>query len=317
MSRLGAHVAEYLHELRVRRGSRVQIELAELVLTRLLAHLAQCRLTDACAVEERHVSAFSRALASRTTRQGRPIAFTTWAQYMGYVRRFFGFLHRRGAILSDPTRFLVLPRVRHLPRGILTVREAERVIGETFSGTPVGSRDRAILELLYGTGLRRGECLRLDLSDVDLEAARLLVRDGKGRRDRIVPLPGRAAKALDSYLREARGELLGGGRGSALFLTRDGARLSRTQLNDRVRRYGRLAGLRSALSPHGLRHTCATHLLQGGADVRHVQELLGHQSLETTQLYTRVALQDLRELLARAHPRETPMRRRRSRHGPF
>jgi integrase/recombinase XerD len=178
-----------------------------------------------------------------------------------------------------------------------------------FPGSVLGKRDRAALETLYGTGIRRGECVRLDLTDLDLGQGVLLVRDGKGRKDRFVPVAGRAALALDLYLRE-RPALVSDPREGALFLSRFGRRLGKVGLAALVARHALAA--RVSAHPHALRHACATHLLKGGADVRHVQELLGHKSLQTTALYTRVGVEDLRQVLARCHPRErTPARTRR------
>jgi integrase/recombinase XerD len=175
-----------------------------------------------------------------------------------------------------------------------------------FPYSTIGKRDRAVLELLYGTGLRVGEASRLDVPDLDLREGVLLVRNGKGRKDRVVPVPGRAAAALDVYLLEARPDLA---RlyDPALFLSTFGVRLGAPGMRLMIKKHGRAIGAR--LTPHTLRHTCATHLLRGGADIRHVQELLGHRSLATTALYTRVAIADLRAVIARSHPRESDWRR--------
>jgi len=175
-----------------------------------------------------------------------------------------------------------------------------------------GKRNRAILELLYGTGIRVSECERLDVRDLDLAQGHVFIRDGKGRKDRVVPVVGRALEALDRYLREARPELLRDPREAALFLTRRGTRVSVKNIQYLVRMNARAAGL-TGVTPHGLRHGCATHLLQGGADVRHVQHLLGHKSLDTTAIYTHVAPQDLAQAIAKAHPRERAWRRRQPR----
>jgi site-specific recombinase XerD len=175
----------------------------------------------------------------------------------------------------------------------------------------LGLRDRAILEVLYGTGIRLSECVRLDLQDVDLSGSALVIRDGKGRRDRKVPLTGRAAVALDVYLREARPALGPSGKEGAIFVSwRTAGRLTKEGVQIVVRRRGRLAGIPGPLGPQALRHSCATHLLEGGADIRHDQELLGHKHVQTTTVYTRVELKDLREVVERSHPRErrTPRR---------
>jgi site-specific recombinase XerD len=176
-----------------------------------------------------------------------------------------------------------------------------------------GKRNRAILELLYGTGIRVSECERLDVRDLDLAQGVLFIRNGKGKKDRVVPVVGRAADALDRYLREARPELLRDPREPALFLTRRGTRVTVKNIQYLVRMNARSADIPVPVTPHGLRHGCATHLLQRGADVRHVQKLLGHASLDTTAIYTHVAPQDLAQAIEKAHPREKAWRRRKAR----
>jgi len=150
--------------------------------------------------------------------------------------------------------------------------------------------------------------VRLDLTDVDLGEGTILVRCGKGRKDRLLPLPACAARALDYYLRESRPRLARLASEQALFISRGGGRLKPITVQFVVWWHAKRAGIRTRISPHMLRHACATHLLRGGADVRHIQELLGHERLETTAVYTRVEIDDLKEALARAHPRQ---RRRR------
>jgi integrase/recombinase XerD len=199
---------------------------------------------------------------------------------------------------------LDLPRVRRLPRVVLSERDAERLVTMPWPSTALGKRDRAILELLYGTGIRVGECERLDLTDLDLEARTLLIRDGKGRKDRIVPITERAAIALDFYLRESRPVLLRRTSPPALFIARGARRLQRQSIEKLVRVHAAAAQIEQRLSPHALRHACATHLIRGGADIRHVQALLGHRNLNTTARYAHVAIKDLRAVIERVHPRE-------------
>jgi integrase/recombinase XerD len=251
-------------------------------------------------VTEAHLAGYASALAEHTTHAGQQLAPASRAAALSVVRRFFTWLEARAIVLQNPARILRLPRSTSLPRGILTIAQAQRLMSAPFPHSPIGVRDRAILELLYGAGLRLGEAARADVSDVDLRSGVLLVRNGKGRKDRVVPMCGTAAGALDTYLTESRPELVGQ-IDTALFLSRDGARLGAAGLRARIKYYGRRLGLR--LTPHALRHTCATHLLCGGADLRHVQALLGHRRLTTTALYTRVAITDLRDVLARCHPR--------------
>jgi site-specific recombinase XerD len=224
------------------------------------------------------------------------------------VKGFFGFLERHGVLLRDPALVLPVPQARRLPRAILSEAQARRLMAAPFAPSALGRRDRAILELLYGTGIRVGECERLDTTDLDLQEATLLIRDGKGKKDRAVPLGTQAARALDHYLTDGRPALLSRTSPAALFLARGGRRLLRQSIEKLVRVHARTAMIEPRISPHTLRHACATHLLRGGADVRHVQALLGHKSLTTTARYTRVDTKDLREVLERAHPRERSRR---------
>jgi integrase/recombinase XerD len=297
---LAVLLTRYVEELRVRRYSASSLEKARFELPGLIHHLSENGVHDARAVAEAHLVAYARHLEGRRTRWGSPLTASSRASAISTMRRFFAFLASRGHILRDPAQAIPLPKIRRLPRGILTEGQARRLVAAPFPGTRIGKRDRAILETLYGTGIRLGEAARADVSDLDLRERVLLVRSGKGRKDRVVPVPGRAAAALDTYLTEARPELVKR-LDAALFLSRDGGRLSLVGLRAVVHRHGRAIGV--DVSPHALRHTCATHLLRGGADIRHVQELLGHRCLATTALYTRVAIKDLREVLARAHPR--------------
>jgi integrase/recombinase XerD len=226
------------------------------------------------------------------------------------VKSFFASLARRGLLLRSPAADLVIPSASPLPRVALSEAQATRLMEAPPQETSTGKRDHAILETLYGMGLRRGECARLDVADVDLAAGTLLVRDGKGRKDRFLPVPGRAAAALGVYLKDVRPRLVRNPHEPALFLTAWwGKRLSDVSLSFLLRRHAAAAGI-VRVHPHALRHACTTHLLKGGADVRHVQVILGHKKLETTALYTRVVVEDLREVLEHAHPRERGKRAR-------
>jgi integrase/recombinase XerD len=297
---LAALLTRYVEELRVRHYSASSLLKARVELPRLIHHLEENGVRAARNVTEEHLAAYARHLERHRTRRGTPLAPASRASALGTMRRFFAFLASRGHLLHDPAQAIPLPRRARLPRGILTESQARRLVAAPFPGSRIGKRDRAILETLYGTGIRLGEAVRADVSDLDLREGVLLVRSGKGKKDRVVPVEGRAAVALGIYLTDVRPELLKH-MDAALFLSRDGGRLSMVGLRAMVKRHGQVIGVH--VYPHMLRHTCATHLLRGGADIRHVQELLGHRSLATTALYTRVAIEDLHQVLARAHPR--------------
>jgi len=300
----------FLEDLRVSHYSLSSQEHARLVLPRLFDHLRDERIRDVRRVGEAQLVAYARRLATAPTASGALLSLSAQASYLGTIRRFFSFLEGRSVILRNPTRTLPLPRVRRLPRAILSEGQARRLMNAPSPWSVMGRRDRAILETLYGSGLRLGECVRIVASDLDLWDRTLLVRNGKGKKDRMVPVTGRAAIALDVYLKESRPELLRDPKEAALFLTREGRQMGMHTMRLMMKRHAVDARIPGRAYPHLLRHACATHLLQGGADIRHVQELLGHARLETTALYTRVLAEDLRRVVARSHPRERTWRRR-------
>lgn len=224
------------------------------------------------------------------------VAPATLMRKLSAIRSFYRFLAREEIISADPTMNLPAPRlVRHLP-SVLPIEEVERLLAQPDVSTPRGLRDRAMLELLYATGLRVSELVGLKRGEVNLEMG--LVRCvGKGSKERIVPVGRPALEALSQYLR-AREDA-----SSALFLGNRGRPLSRVSCWRMIGRYARQAGIRTAISPHTLRHSFATHMLDGGADLRTIQELLGHASVATTQIYTHVSVDRLREAYAAYHPR--------------
>lgn len=233
-------------------------------------------------------------------------ARTTMARRATAVRVFTAWAHRTGLVEVDPGALLGSPRTHRTLPAALHVEEA-RMLLETAAeraddGSPIGVRDVAILELLYATGIRVGELCGLDTDDVDRE--RRVVRVlGKGRKERTVPYGQPAGRAVDDWLLRARPRLLVAGAGAALFLGARGRRIDQRAVRSLV--HARLADVPGVpdLGPHGLRHTAATHLLEGGADLRTVQELLGHASLATTQIYTHVTTDRLRQAFRQAHPR--------------
>jgi len=300
-------LAAFLEELRAKRYSSSLERQSSWSLAWLFSHLREEGVRDLRDAREAHLVSFARVL--RQAPRGTPLSAATQSLYLQRVRSFFAFLVRRGLLLTSPAADLTLPVSSPLPRTVLSERQAEKLMSAPPAWTKTGKRDRAILETFYGTGIRRGECGRLDVGDIDLRERTLLVRNGKGRKDRIVPLPARAALALDAYLRDVRPLLLKRSGEQALFLTAWwGKRLSEVSLSFQLRRHARAAGI-PAVHPHALRHTCATHLLRGGADIRHVQEILGHRHVRTTAIYTRVQIEDLREVVRRCHPRERARRR--------
>ena len=233
------------------------------------------------------------------------LSVRTLAGKVSVVRSFFAWTVASGAALRNPAQDLKLGRqVMPAQRPVLTIDEVESLL-ETPGPDVVGLRDRAILETLYSTGLRRGELCSLDCYDLDRSGGVVWVRKGKGGRGRVVPIGWRALEALRRYLREARPELVGSPRETALFVaSTTRGRLKPKALHYIVWKLGVAAGIAKPVTPHTLRHTFATHMLQGGADIHDVQAMLGHVCIGTTQIYTRVTPADLVTVHERYHPRE-------------
>ena len=226
----------------------------------------------------------------------------TTARQLSALRRFFRYRVREGQCTRDPTVQLESPRLgRPLPKS-LSEEEVERLLETPDAEKASGVRDRAMLELLYATGLRVSELVSLRLGQLRLDQGVVKVT-GKGNKERLVPLGEEAVDRLQEYLESARGELLRGASTDALFPGNRGTAMTRQAFWHNIKRYARAAGLRSSISPHTLRHAFATHLVNHGADLRTVQMLLGHADLSTTQIYTHVARERLRQLHAEHHPR--------------
>jgi integrase/recombinase XerD len=230
------------------------------------------------------------------------LSAATVARRTAALKSFFGFLTRLDYLPDDPAAELSSPKlIQRLPR-VLTPQEVERILTAPRPNTPAGLRDRAMLELAYASGLRVSELVGLDVDSVNLEAGYVRVF-GKGARERVVPVGRAARQSLRDYLRRGRPILCGRCRGKALFLNRRGERMTRQGFWKLLKRYAQAAGINKNLSPHTLRHSFATHMLENGADLRVVQELLGHADISTTQIYTHLTGRRLREVYELAHPR--------------
>jgi integrase/recombinase XerD len=233
----------------------------------------------------------------------REYASTTVARKVAAIKSFFHFLVSETLIADDPTATLDSPRVKkYLPRAISQEDVETLLEAASQSDTPRGLRDRAILELLYATGMRVSELVALDVGDVDLASASVRCF-GKGGKERVIPIYERAVLAAERYLTKGRIHLLRDPERKALFLNQRGQRLTRQGLWLIVKGYVKEAGLKVQVTPHTLRHSFATHMLRGGANLRNVQELLGHANIATTQVYTQVSNERLREVYDEAHPR--------------
>jgi integrase/recombinase XerD len=276
-----------------------------------LTYLAEQGIDEPQGVGERDISGFLATLREREYAPGKRYSSATVARVLAAVRGFHRFLVREGVSAADPAEPVGSPRVpRSLPRA-LSLEDVELLLGAVPPDGAIGARDHAILELLYAAGLRISELTALDVDDLDLDDATVRCI-GKGSKERIVPVGRAAVDALRRYLTQARPALAKSASGPAAFLNARGTRLTRQGSWKLLKKHAASARLRRRISPHTLRHSFATHLLDGGADIRVVQELLGHASVSTTQIYTKVSRERLREVYDSAHPRAKRAHARRS-----
>ena len=267
-------------------------------LTQFAGFLAQKRVGKWSLARPEHVAGWINHLS------GQGFAVATLARKLSTLKMFARHLLREKKCDEDYTVLQAAPRASRKLPDTLTRKEVERLLAIPDQSTPQGARDRAIMELAYSSGLRVSEICSLELQDVDLENGFVRVHSGKGRKDRVVPLGAPAIEAVDVYATAARSRLVKPNTGSALFLSNRGKAISRKTVWLRIRQWARRAGLPMAVKPHDLRHSFATHLLEGGADLRAIQEMLGHSDISTTQIYTAVEKERLWEQHARFHPRK-------------
>lgn len=232
-----------------------------------------------------------------------PLTFRAQHARLVPVRAFFKWLARQNHLLYNPASELELPRLEHrLPKHVLTTTEVEQVMAQADITEPVGLRDRAILETFYSTGMRRSELMGLAVFDLDRERGTVMIRLGKGKKDRMIPIGDRALQWIDRYQTKVRPELVIGRGNATLFLTQAGEAFTPDRLTQLVREYVEAANTGKHGSCHLLRHTMATLMLENGADIRYIQAMLGHAELSTTQIYTQVSIRKLKEIHSATHP---------------
>ena len=300
---LTALLERYLLWMETHHYAQGTVAIRRVTLSKFVSWCHERTVTKAREVTREMVERYQRHLFYYRKRNGTPLAVSSQAHWLTALRSWFAWMVRQRLLAEDPAREMQLPRAeQRLPRHALSPSEVEAVLAQADPRTPFGLRNRAILETLYSTGLRREEALALQLGDLDRERLTVLVRRGKGNKDRFVPIGARAMAWLAKYLAEARPALLGGVSTPYLFVTATGRRLTANQLSATVREYLEKAGVAKPGACHLFRHTMATVMLEGGADVRYIQAMLGHVSLATTQIYTHVTITKLREVHERTHP---------------
>lgn len=304
-----AHAWDYLEALRVLHRTESAIDGQAGILSTFMAWCEDRGLLRSEDVTRPILERYQRHLFYARKRNGKPLAAHTQYSALVTVRQFFRWLSRQGVLLANPASELQLPKLpQRLPQAVLSPQEAESVLAVPDVSTVPGLRDRAMLELLYSTGLRRMELAGLRLFDIDSGRGTVWVRQGKGRKDRVVPLGERALAWVLKYVDEARPKLAAAHDEGFLFVGDAGEALHVDYFSQLVREYLEAAGIEKPGACHLFRHTMATVMLEGGADVRFVQEMLGHASLETTQLYTRVTVEKLKAVHAATHPAARALR---------
>lgn len=301
---LDAVLTRFFAHLRVQRYSVRTIDNYRGSLTHFAAFLTSAGVHAFHEVTPRHLVSYQTQLLAAGGERGRPLTVNAQANVAGQIKVFFKFLMQTHQLLANPAQELALPRrTARPPTDVLDLAAMRRLLRAPNVRTRKGLRDRAILELLYSTGLRATELANLNTADVVLDEGELTVRRGKGAKDRLVPVGQAACLWVGRYLKESRPSLAKHPGAIALFLNRQGRRLTRRSLSKIVRQRAKAAGLTTKVTPHTLRHTFATHMLRGRASIRHIQEILGHVRLSTTQIYTQVDITDLKREHRRCHPR--------------
>jgi integrase/recombinase XerD len=288
---------QFLHYLVVEKGlSKNTIEAYGHGLNRFLNHLREKGVQGVRDAGKFHVRGFLLTLRKRN------LSTKTIVRNLVAVRTFFRFLIQEGILEANPVDEIELPKVVKTLPEILTLREIEQILEQPNLQTPLGIRDRAMLEIVYATGMRVSELTHLPTHQVNLEGGYVLLY-GKGSKERIVPLGSEAMKWITLYLKGARGKLAKGKESPLLFINRSGRGMSRQRVWKNLKDYARRAGLHKRITPHLLRHSFASHLLERGADLRSVQMMLGHADISTTQIYTHVTGERLKKVHQRYHPR--------------
>jgi integrase/recombinase XerD len=288
---------QFLHYLTVEKGlAKKTLEAYSHDLNRFLDYLQEKRIEDVLGATKLDVRAFLLTLRVRK------LSNKTIVRNLVAIRTFFRFLTQEGKLESNPVEDLESPQLAKTLPEILSLREVEELLEAPKPQTPLGIRDQSMLEMLYATGMRVSELVSLQMNQLNLEGGYVLLF-GKGSKERAVPLGAEAIKRVSDYLKGARQMLLKGKESPFLFLNRSGRKMSRQVFWKKIKTYGRRAGIRKKITPHLLRHSFASHLLARGADLRSVQMLLGHADISTTQIYTHVTGERLKQVHKRHHPR--------------
>jgi integrase/recombinase XerD len=299
---LAALLDKYLQNLAIKGFSESTLRVRRIYMEMFLSWCRRSRITAPTQVTRTSLESYQRYLFNYRKKDGQPLAVASQHSRLAPLKVWFKWLAHREYISQDPAAELELPRVGYKLPSVMNRDEAERVLSQPNVGEPLGIRDRAMLEMLYSSGLRRMELLHLKLYDVDQKHGLVTVREGKGKRDRVVPNGDRALAWLDLYLNRLRSEIAKKPDDGIVFLTSNGAPFTPNHLSWLARQYVKSAGMGKGGACHIFRHTMATLMLEGGADIRYIQAMLGHVRLDTTQIYTHVSIRKLKQVHTATHP---------------
>lgn len=295
-------VTEYVRHLTAQGRSVLTLRNTRSALRKFTHFLSEYDIERVEEIDRELIEDYQHTLSYSVSNTGHPLSYRTQAQVLGVLKGFTRFLKERHYFVTDPGKGLKLPRKpKRLPQIILTRGEVFKILSAPDTHTDSGYRDRVILELLYDTAARRAEISAILTSHLDLEGGYVHI-SGKGNRHRVVPVSKRVCRMVATYIRQVRPRLLKGKDSGHLILNRFGNRMDPNGIWAVVKRHVKAAGINKRVSTHTFRHTCATHMMHNGAPVRHIQELLGHESLESTQIYTRVTINDLKAAHSKYHP---------------
>jgi integrase/recombinase XerD len=295
----------YLRSLKVRNLSQRTIDLVHWMLEKFFTYLQSCNITHVDQITSQAVRDYQMTLFESLNSRGRPNSIAYQNRMLSAAKNFTKFLKDNDYIVSDPGRNVAYAKEpKRLPRGVLTPTEARKIIHAPDVKTAIGYRDRTIMEVLYSSAIRKEELNNLTIADVDYNDGFLRIIEGKGKKDRIVPIGRIACRYLENYIKSVRAELITDPYNNHLFLTLRGKRFSKNVVWELIKKYAKKAKIKKNVHPHTFRHSCATAMLKNKADIRTIQKLLGHASLDSTQVYTHLSITDLKNVHNRCHPRE-------------
>ena len=298
-------IPKYLAELKTLNRSPITIQKTKYNLLTLAKFLDEEKVYGVEQLRRETLEEYQQDLSFRLTAKGTLLAIRTQEKHLCCAKGFTKFLYENDFLVSDPGAKIKLPKQpKRLPKVILNNNEIKRMFKSSQKQSNQGYRDRITIEMLYDTGIRCAELTKIKTYDLDLENGYIHIR-GKGNKDRVVPLSKRVCRLVRDYLLIVRPAFVQGKDEGFFILNRFGGKMSTNGIYFTVKRCAKGAGIKKNVSPHTFRHTCATHMLQNGAPIRHIQELLGHESLESTMIYTKVTINDLKAIHAKYHPSES------------